>query len=116
MYTEHELYGLLSAMFTTVFFDSDPANSFKLHTLSRELALGLEKLVRLEVGAGGKTGWLMWIAAKLGFVSPGKDKPDPSGKTTWPGLPHYGRQLLSRMMEKGKTVEECVAGTVMPIW
>ncbi|OTB12803.1 hypothetical protein K445DRAFT_369110 [Daldinia sp. EC12] len=115
VYTEHELYGLLSAMFATVFFDSDPANSFKLRTLSRELALGLEKLVRLEVGASGKTGWLMWIAAKLGFVSPGKDKPDPSGKTTWPGLPHYGRQLLSRMMEKGKTVEECVAGTVMPI-
>ncbi|KAI0112924.1 linoleate diol synthase precursor [Daldinia grandis] len=115
IYTEHELYGLLSAMFSAVFFDSDPANSFKLRTLSRELALGLERLVRLEAEADAKTGWVAGVAARLGFISAGRDKSDAGGADDWPGLPHYGRELLSRMMEKGKTVEECVAGTVMPI-
>ncbi|KAI9166397.1 fatty acid oxygenase [Paramyrothecium foliicola] len=46
IYTEYELYMLLTAMFITVCFDSDPANSFKLHTTARELALQLEKLVQ----------------------------------------------------------------------
>ncbi|KAI1101502.1 linoleate diol synthase precursor [Jackrogersella minutella] len=116
IYTEHELYGLLTAMFSAVFFDSDPANSFKLRSLSRELALGLEQLVRLEAETDAKTGWVANVAARLGF------KPGAAGSRggkddsqDWPALPHYGRQLLSRMMEKGKTVEECVAGTVMPI-
>ncbi|KAI8966389.1 linoleate diol synthase precursor [Daldinia sp. FL1419] len=115
VYTEHELYGLLSAMFAAVFFDSDPANSFKLRTLSRELALGLEELVKLEVEAEAKAGWVAGMAARLGIISSGKDKGKEGGKEEWPRLPHYGRELLSRMMEKGKTVEECVAGTVMPI-
>ncbi|KAI1403187.1 linoleate diol synthase precursor [Hypoxylon fuscum] len=119
IYTEHELYGLLTAMFAAVFFDSDPANSFKLRTLSRELALGLEKLVRLEAETDAKAGWVSSVASRLGFR--GKDKSGADSKSgkggegDWPALPHYGRELLSRMMEKGKTVEECVAGTVMPI-
>ncbi|KAI2634752.1 linoleate diol synthase precursor [Hypomontagnella submonticulosa] len=116
IYTEHELYGLLTAMFSAVFFNSDPANSFKLRTLSRELALGLEKLVRLEVETDAKTGWVSGVAARLGFGSAGRDKSKAkTGEQDWPTLPDYGRQLLSRMMEKGKTIEECVAGTVMPI-
>ncbi|KAI2466477.1 linoleate diol synthase precursor [Annulohypoxylon bovei var. microspora] len=115
IYTEHELYGLLTAMFSSVFFDSDPVNSFKLRNLSRELALGLEQLVRLEAEADAKTGWVAGVAARLGLTSSGKTKSGAADEQEWPALPHYGRQLLSRMMEKGKTVEECVAGTVMPI-
>ncbi|KAI1378948.1 linoleate diol synthase precursor [Hypoxylon crocopeplum] len=122
IYTEHELYMLLTAMFAAVFFDSDPANSFKLRSISHELALGLEQLVRLEAETDAKVGWVSNVAARLGFKSAGKDKPgvgdSKNGKDSeqdWPSLPNYGRQLLSRMMEKGKTVEECVAGTVMPI-
>ncbi|KAI1417225.1 linoleate diol synthase precursor [Hypoxylon sp. FL1857] len=118
IYTEYELYGLLTAMFSAVFFDSDPANSFKLRTISRELALGLEQLVRLEAETNAKTGWVANVAARFGLKSKANAKDSNSGKDSsedWPVLPHYGRQLLSRMMEKGKTIEECVAGTVMPI-
>ncbi|KAI1768174.1 linoleate diol synthase precursor [Hypoxylon sp. FL1150] len=117
IYTEQELYGLLTAMFAAVFFDSDPANSFKLRTLSRELALGLEQLVRLEAETNAKLGWVSSVASRLGF----RGKPDAGSKSAkngeqdWPSLPHYGKELLARMMEKGKTIEECVAGTVMPI-
>ncbi|KAI1853021.1 hypothetical protein JX265_012777 [Neoarthrinium moseri] len=116
IYTETELYGLLTAMFTAVFFDSDPAYSFKLRTLARELALGLENLVRLEEEVDIRSGWLSGVAAKLGlgasYTSPSAKK---NGEEEWPSLPSYGKQLLSRMMEKGKAIEECVAGTVMPI-
>ncbi|KAI0138209.1 linoleate diol synthase precursor [Hypoxylon sp. NC0597] len=118
IYTERELYGLLTAMFSAVFFDSDPANSFKLRTLSRELALGLEQLVRLEAETDARTGWVANVAARLGFRPKANKTDSHDGKDDsqdWPVLPHYGRQLLSRMMEKGKTIEECVAGTVMPI-
>ncbi|OTA95381.1 hypothetical protein M434DRAFT_20259 [Hypoxylon sp. CO27-5] len=118
IYTEHELYELLTAMFSTVFFNSDPANSFKLRTLSRELALGLEQLVRLEAEKDATTGWVANVAARLGLKSNVNNTSSHDGKDgsqDWPALPHYGRQLLSRMMEKGKTIEECVAGTVMPI-
>lgn len=130
IYTEHELYGILTGMFSAVFFDSDPANSFKLRTRSRELALGLEQLVRLEAGAA-RTGWVANVAARLGIKTAGANNHSKNSKVggvigtkggkgaekkeEWPSLPDYGRQLLLRMMEKGKTVEECVAGTVMPI-
>ncbi|OTB07391.1 hypothetical protein M426DRAFT_71767 [Hypoxylon sp. CI-4A] len=115
VYAEQELYGLLTAMFSAVFFDSDPANSFKLRTLSRELAMGLEKLVGLEADVDAKTGWVSSVAARLGFGGKDSGSKSSASEQDWPSLPHYGRQLLSRMLEKGKTVEECVAGTVMPI-
>ncbi|KAH6659111.1 linoleate diol synthase [Truncatella angustata] len=117
IYTEQELYGLLTAMFTTVFFDSDPANSFKLRTLAKELALGLEKLVRLEAETDYRAGWLTGMATRLGFgrSHPKSPERNEGDDVNWPSLPDYGRQLLSRMMEKGKSIEECIAGTVMPI-
>ncbi|RYP05382.1 hypothetical protein DL764_003875 [Monosporascus ibericus] len=66
VYTERKLYLQLTAMSTSAFFDSDPANSFKLRTLGRELALGLERLVRLEVEADAEAGWVDSVAARLG--------------------------------------------------
>ncbi|KAK9778646.1 hypothetical protein SCAR479_04668 [Seiridium cardinale] len=117
IYTEQELYGLLTAMFTAVFFDSDPANSFKLRQLAKELALGLETLVRLETEVDARTGWLTGVASKLGlgWANDAAGADQEGNSEEWPGLPSYGHQLLSRMMEKGKSIEECVAGTVMPI-
>ncbi|KAI1392148.1 linoleate diol synthase precursor [Hypoxylon trugodes] len=115
VYMEQELYGLLTAMFSAVFFDSDPANSFKLRTLSREGALGLENLVRLEAEANAKLGWVTSVAARLGFGKGKSHDITKEGEQYWPTLPHYGRQLLSRMIEKGRTIEDCIAGTVMPI-
>ncbi|KAH7303488.1 linoleate diol synthase [Stachybotrys elegans] len=116
IYSDYELYMLLTVMFMTVFFDSDPANSFKMHTTAKELALQLEKLVQIEAEVDARAGWVADVAARLGFG--GSDKPsdtkDKDGRA-WPGLPSYGRHLISRMMEKGKSIEECVAGTVMPI-
>ncbi|KAI0007940.1 linoleate diol synthase precursor [Xylariaceae sp. FL0662B] len=112
IYTEHELYSLLTAMFAVVFFDSDPANSFKLRTLAHELCLGLEQLVRLETEAEARAGWVTNVVSRLGLGGKSKADTDPND---WPLLPHYGKQLLSRMIEKEKTIEECVGGTVMPI-
>ncbi|KAL7621351.1 hypothetical protein AAE478_008672 [Parahypoxylon ruwenzoriense] len=112
IYTERELYDLLTGMFSTVFFDTDPANSFRLRTLSRELALGLAKLVRHEAEAGARPGWIASITSRLGFGA--RDAPGPGEREDWPSLPHYGKHLLARMMEKGKTVEEAVCKTVMP--
>ncbi|KAI1141068.1 linoleate diol synthase precursor [Hypoxylon sp. FL0543] len=118
IYTVHELYELLTAAFSAVCFDTDPANSFKLRTLCRELALYLEQLVRLDAETDLKAGWVANVIARLGFKSKTNRKgPDDKEKDSqdWPVLPDYGRQLITRMMEKGKTIEECVAGTVMPI-
>lgn len=116
LYTEHELYKLLTAMFVSVFFDSDPANSFKLRTIARTLALQLEKLITVEAEVDARVGWVSDVAAKLGFGAKEDDGSvtDENGDK-WPSLPSYGKHLVTRMMEKGKTVEECVAGTVMPI-
>jgi hypothetical protein len=116
IYSEYELYLLLTVMFMTVFFDSDPANSFKLRETARELALQLEKLLQVEAEVDARAGWMSGVAARLGFAPSDKqnDNKDENGKE-WPGLPSYGRHLISAMMEKGKTIEECVAGTVMPI-
>jgi linoleate 8R-lipoxygenase/9,12-octadecadienoate 8-hydroperoxide 8R-isomerase/linoleate 8R-lipoxygenase/9,12-octadecadienoate 8-hydroperoxide 8S-isomerase len=117
IFTEFELYNLLTAMFASVFFDSDPANSFKLKTTARKLALQLEKILVLETEANSKAGWVSDVAARIGFGgSPQKDGSvtDEHGRE-WPNLPSYGKHLVSRMMEKGKTIEECVAGTVVPM-
>ncbi|KAI1206686.1 linoleate diol synthase precursor [Annulohypoxylon truncatum] len=115
IYSEHELHELLTAEFSNVFFNSDPVNSFKLRSKSRELILELEKLVRLEVEANANAGWVASIFSHLGFGSAARDKHHAVHGKGWPGLPHYGQHLLSRMTKKkGKTVEEYVAGTVMP--
>ncbi|KAI1497119.1 linoleate diol synthase precursor [Biscogniauxia marginata] len=110
LYTEHGLYELLVATFTVVFFDSDAANSSKLQSQARELALGLEQLLRLETKTNAKAGWFSNVVARFRRDLGGKD-----AQQRWPSLPHHGRHLLSRMMEEGKTIEECVTNIVMPI-
>ncbi|KAI1453979.1 linoleate diol synthase precursor [Annulohypoxylon moriforme] len=114
IYTEHELYELLTAVFSTVFFDGDPVNSFKLQSQTREFASVLEKFVRLESEVDAKASWIVNVASHLGSRTR-KNKHGPMDRQDWPRLSNYGRQLLSRIMEKGKSVEECVARTILPI-
>jgi hypothetical protein len=116
IYTEKDLYGLLTAMFAAVFFNGDPVYAFKLRTLARESALDLEKLVRLEAEVAARACWLTRAISRLRLWRTNRGAVDKEQKSTeWPSLPSYGRQLLSRMMQRGKTVEECVACTVMSI-
>ncbi|KAI0883987.1 linoleate diol synthase precursor [Annulohypoxylon maeteangense] len=115
IYDEHELHELLTAMFSAAFFHSDPANAFKLRNQSREFVLGLEKLFRHGAKVDAKNGWIGSITSHIGFVTGRHGRHHTADEQDWPRLPHYGRQLLSRMMQKGKTIEDCVVGTVMPI-
>ncbi|KAI0124861.1 linoleate diol synthase precursor [Xylariales sp. AK1849] len=116
VYTEQELYDLLTAMFTAVGFDYDPANTFKLRTKTRQLASELANTMKLETEASARAGWLTNVAVRFGL---GGNRQAGGPKTNdgleWPCLPSYGRQLLARMMEKEKSAEECVVGAVMPI-
>ncbi|KAI1336794.1 linoleate diol synthase precursor [Xylariaceae sp. FL0016] len=116
IYTEQELYGVLNASFMAVFFNGDPASSFKLRNLSRKLTQDLEQLMVLKAEAGTKAGWITSIATRLGLTGSGKaaSGEDHDGYE-WPSLPDYGMQMLYRFMEQGKTIEECMTTTFMPI-
>jgi len=102
IYTEQELYLVLTAVFSAIFFDADIASSFKVRSISRELAQQLGQLVMLTTQAVASAGFIADVVAKL-----------KEGET--PTLKDYGHHLIERLLQKGKSVEEAVWGTIMPL-
>lgn len=105
IYTEQDLYLVLTMLFTAIFFDADPANSFKVNNLARDLTQQLGTLVALNAEAVSKVGVVADIVHKIGNGSSSKA----------PSLAHYGTHMIQRLLEKGKSVEEVVWGTILPM-
>ncbi|KAI6364264.1 hypothetical protein MCOR08_006210 [Pyricularia oryzae] len=87
VFTEQEMYGILAAIFTTIFFDLDPSKSFPLRTKTREVCQKLAKLVEANVKLINKIPWSRGM-----FVGkPAKDEPlSIYGKTMIKGLKAHG--------------------------
>ncbi|KAI1495045.1 linoleate diol synthase precursor [Biscogniauxia mediterranea] len=110
IYTEYELYELLVATFTAVFFDSDPANSFKLRGQARELALSLEQSMSFDLGVNEKASWISNIVSLFSSRKSGRDFGGKDAEQRWPSLPHHGRHL-----RKDEATREFVTNTVIPV-
>lgn len=99
IYTEQELYQVLSVSFFAIFYDIDPAKSFMLTNAARELTAQLGELVLFNVEAIKTTGFVANWVAKLHQHGP---------------LTEFGTHMIQRLLESGQSVKDVVWTTMMP--
>ncbi|KAK6544846.1 hypothetical protein TWF694_001527 [Orbilia ellipsospora] len=92
VYTEQELYMILSVMFTFVFFDIEPTKSFALHKAGKLVADQLSHLIEANVIAINKTSFMKNLIDNI------YDRNS--------SLHDYGIHMIRRLLESGKTAEE----------
>ncbi|KAK3321688.1 linoleate diol synthase precursor [Apodospora peruviana] len=109
IYSEQELFGVLFAIFASIFFDADVASSFKLRETANTLAQQLGGLIVAKAKAGklvdlaNKVSGTMHSAAN----SNGSSSPEPT-------LPSFGNDLIARIIEhEGGSVEKAVWGSIV---
>ncbi|KAF2866163.1 hypothetical protein BDV95DRAFT_612030 [Massariosphaeria phaeospora] len=99
IFTEAEMYLLMSSVFALIFFDVDPASSFPLHIKSRAATQVLGKLVEKNVDAIAHSGLL---SAAI--------------RTIWPNestLKNYGIHMIKRLLATGMDPAQLVWGHIL---
>jgi Animal haem peroxidase len=99
LFAETELYSLLAIVFTSVFYDSNPAKSFPLRQAARNLTQKLGKLIELNVRFVEKTGFLQDL---LGLFN------------RHDHLSQYGVQMIRRLLATRTPPKELVWTHILP--
>ncbi|KAM7213273.1 hem peroxidase [Rhypophila decipiens] len=107
IYTEHELYAVLGAIFMSIFFDGDVANSFKLRETAQKLAQQLGGLITLNAKAGVLSDIAKTISGAVHFNG-GEAEREPT-------MPSFGNDLIGRIVRHagGGSVEKAVWGSIL---
>ncbi|KAI9706373.1 MAG: hypothetical protein M1836_003378 [Candelina mexicana] len=100
VYSEHELYMVMSLVFICIFFDLDPAKSFPMRQAAKIVTQQLGKLVQLNVEAVHATGFVAGVVEKL------------FQKET--ALSDYGVHMVRRLLDTGMSVPEVAWSQIMP--
>ncbi|KAI9860958.1 MAG: hypothetical protein M1813_005637 [Trichoglossum hirsutum] len=100
VYTEHELYMVLTIMFTCLFLDIDPAQSFPLRQAAFAVSQQLGKLVEANVKAVHSTEFIAGIIDKLHQESA--------------GLKDYGVHMVRRLLDSGLNIEQTTWSQILP--
>ncbi|KAF2456698.1 fatty acid oxygenase PpoC [Lineolata rhizophorae] len=100
VFTEHEMYMALAAIFICIFFDLDPAKSFPLHVAARAVAAKLGALVEANVKAVNLTGWIAGLVD--GFHQNESHLTD------------YGVHMVRRLLDAGLDAEQVAWSQVLP--
>ena len=111
VFTDHELYLILVAVFTCVFFDVDPEQSFKVHKASREATKLLGELMEGEVESIKNTGFFSNIVQY--FYTKVSDSESPAGPSS---LQKYGVHMIQRLLDhmpEGMSTKELVWGHIL---
>jgi len=98
IFTESELYLILSSVFALIFFDVDPAGSFPLHVKARKATQVLGSVIEKNVEAIAHGGLVHAIT-----------------KAVWPeqgALQLYGIHLIQRLLQSGMPAPQLVWGHV----
>jgi cytochrome P450 len=93
IYTEQELYQVLTIIFICIFFDADVAKSFQVREASRLLAQQLGELILMNVEAVANAGFIADVLAKLHKTSP---------------LTDYGTHMIQRLIEGKVSAKDVV--------
>jgi hypothetical protein len=99
IFTEAELYLIMSSVFALIFFDADPASSFPLHVKARKATQLLGTIVEKNVKAIASSGFLSSIMA-----------------TIWPQestLKSYGVHMIKRLLDSGMSPETLTWGHIL---
>jgi hypothetical protein len=99
IYTEQELYQVLSILFMAIFYDIDPSKSFLLRNAAKMLTQQLGDLVQFNVEAVSKTGVIADFIAKL---------------HTKTELSDYGVHMIQRLLESGQSINDVVWTQLVP--
>lgn len=93
LYTEQEMYQVLSLLFIAIFFDGDIAKSFQLRQAAHALAQQLGELVLMNAEVVAKTGFIADFVASLGRKSE---------------LSDYGIHMIRRLLDGKLSVKDVV--------
>jgi cytochrome P450 len=99
VFTEHELYLIMAGVYTSTFFDIDPANSFALRKKTEKATKCLGDLMEVnvsEIAVGGVLSRLM--SAIFPDDHPLKD---------------YGTQMIKRLIKSGLDLKQLVWGHII---
>ncbi|KAF2760619.1 hypothetical protein EJ05DRAFT_436627 [Pseudovirgaria hyperparasitica] len=99
VFTEHELYLIMTAVFAAIFFDLDPGSSFSLRQKAAKATQTLGKLVEAnvqEIKAGGI------ISSAMQLIWP-ESSP----------LQDYGKKLIKRLLDTDTSVHDLVWGQIL---
>ncbi|KAF2479065.1 heme peroxidase [Neohortaea acidophila] len=101
IFTEQELYLILSAIFVAVFFDADPVQSFPLRQSAYEATQSLGKILEVQVAAIAATGQI--AEGLIEYVKP----------TARP-LKGYGVHMIAQLFKQDHSIDDLVWGNIMP--
>jgi hypothetical protein len=99
IFTEAELYLIMSSVFALIFFDADPASSFPLHVKARKATQILGTIVEKNVKAIANSGFLSSIMQAI-----------------WPhesALKSYGIHMIKRLLQSGMDPSQLVWGHIL---
>lgn len=100
VFTEHELYLIMTAVFAAIFFDLDPGSSFALRQKAAHATQKLGQLVEANVKEIKNSGLISGIIQEI-----------------WPAetpLKDYGKKLIKRLLEHSDTsVHDLVFGQIL---
>ncbi|TVY26923.1 Psi-producing oxygenase A [Lachnellula hyalina] len=99
IYTEQELYTVLSILFIVIFNNADIAKSFQLREAGHILAQQLGELILINAEAISKTGIIADLLAKLHESSP---------------LTEYGTHMIQRLLDTNLSVKDVVWSHLLP--
>jgi linoleate 8R-lipoxygenase/9,12-octadecadienoate 8-hydroperoxide 8R-isomerase len=99
VYSEQELYLVMAVVFTSIFFDADPAKSFPLRQASRKVAQQLGQLTLLNVEEVSRTGFFATLIDRLHKHS---------------ALTDYGIHMIQRCIDSGLDAKTIVYQQILP--
>lgn len=101
IFTEQQLYLIMSAIFICIFFDVDPARSFPLRQQAREVTQQLGEIVKLQVSAIQKGGSI--VEGILKAIRPVSNS----------ALKDYGVHMISHLLKEDSDIDSLVWGNIM---
>lgn len=100
IFSEQELWTLMSVIFTAIFFDFEPTKSYPLRIVAKKLSTMLGKLIEANVKSVSATSF----ASK--FVDGFRENHN--------ALADYGVHMIRRLVESGLGPYEIAFGQIMP--
>ncbi|KAF9892006.1 hypothetical protein FE257_002970 [Aspergillus nanangensis] len=101
LFTEHEMYNIMTVIFTSIFLDVDPAKSFQLRHSARAAAQKLGQIVEAHVKSTGGSGFISSLVDTF------------LGNHT-NALKDYGVHMIRRLLDSGLDAEEVTWSQIMP--
>lgn len=114
VYTEDELYAVLTLIYTTIFLDVDPVKTFPLRQATKTVAEQLGKLIETSVGVA--TGWFGGSDKTEGVAAHGSNLIKSLSKSGMSASDIAWEQILPSAVAMVPTQGTVVSNITLPTW